>query len=164
MRSGWVQKCQAELLTVILCPLVYDSLLSDYYLILHSHQKVSCLKSGIELGMNDIFYEFKYLHHFEGSLTFGVNVVLTYYWRLVTAQNLLWLQISKFDFHMIVTGWWTSSKKTGASAVKQKPAPPSLDDTSELTLSGKMPGRIITDNNVVSSGWRSTVQAKRFRQ
>ena len=30
--------------------------------------------------------------------------------------------------------------------------PPSLDDTSELTLSGKMPGRIITDNNVVSSG------------
>ena len=40
----------------------------------------------------------------------------------------------------------------------------SLDDTSELTFSGKMPGRIITDNNVVSSGWRSTVPAKRFRQ
>ena len=64
--------------------------------------------------------------------------------------------------------------KIGASAVKGKPArsvwngsapppppppPSSLDDTSELTLSGKMPGRIITDNNVVSSGWRSTVQA-----
>ena len=57
-------------------------------------------------------------------------------------------------------------EKTGASAVKEKPArsvwngsahpppppPPSLDDTSELTLSGKMPGRIITDNDVVSSG------------
>ena len=63
-------------------------------------------------------------------------------------------------------------EKTGASAVKEKPArsvwngsaPPSLDNTSELTLGGKMPGRIITDNNVVSSGWRSTVQAKRFRQ
>ena len=79
MRSVSAQKCQAELLTVILCPLVYDSLLSDYYLIMHSHLKVSCLKSGVEFGMNDIFYEFKYLHHFEGSLTFGVNVVLTYY-------------------------------------------------------------------------------------
>ena len=25
--------------------------------------------------MNDIFYEFKYLHHFQDSLTFGVNAV-----------------------------------------------------------------------------------------
>ena len=169
MRSVWAQKCQAELLTVIYCPLVYDSLLSDYYLILHSHQKVSCLKSGVEFGMNDIFYEFKYLHHFEGSLTFGVNVVLSYYWRLATAQNLLWLQISKFDFQMIVTGWWTSSNNTSFGCKRKTrtfrmewkrppppPPPPSLDDTSELTLSGKMPGRIITDNNVVSSGWRSS--------
>ena len=54
-------------------------------------------------------------------------------------------------------------ENTSTSAVKEKPAhsvwngsapppPPSLDDTSELTLSGKMLGRIITDNNVVSSG------------
>ena len=26
--------------------------------------------------MNDIFHEFEYLHHFEDSLTFGVNAVL----------------------------------------------------------------------------------------
>ena len=25
--------------------------------------------------MNDIFYVFKYLHHFQDSLTFGVNAV-----------------------------------------------------------------------------------------
>ena len=33
-------------------------------LILHSHQKLSCLKSGVEFDMNDILNEFKYLHHF----------------------------------------------------------------------------------------------------
>ena len=37
-------------------------------LILHSHQKLSCLKSGVEFDMSDIFYEFKYLHHFYESL------------------------------------------------------------------------------------------------
>ena len=42
-------------------------------LIPHSHQKLSCLKSGAEFDMNDILYEFKNLHHFKDSLTFGVN-------------------------------------------------------------------------------------------
>ena len=45
-------------------------------LILHSHQKLSCLKSGVEFDMNDILYEFKNLHHFQDSLTFGVKAVL----------------------------------------------------------------------------------------
>ena len=27
-------------------------------------KELSCLKSGVEFDMNDIFYEFKYLHHF----------------------------------------------------------------------------------------------------
>ena len=27
-------------------------------------KKLSCLRSGVEFDMNDIFYEFKYLHHF----------------------------------------------------------------------------------------------------
>ena len=27
-------------------------------------KKLSRLKSGVEFDMNDIFYEFKYLHHF----------------------------------------------------------------------------------------------------
>ena len=39
-------------------------------------KKLSCLRSGVEFDMNDIFYEFKYLHHFLDSLTFGVNAVL----------------------------------------------------------------------------------------
>ena len=30
------------------------------YLILHSHQKLSCLRSGVEFDTNEIFYEFKY--------------------------------------------------------------------------------------------------------
>ena len=37
---------------------------------------LSCLRSGVEFDMNGIFYEFKYLHHFKDSLTFGVNAVL----------------------------------------------------------------------------------------
>ena len=37
---------------------------------------LNCLRSGVEFDMNDIFYEFKRLHHFQDSLTFGVNVVL----------------------------------------------------------------------------------------
>ena len=32
-----------------------------YYI--HS-KKLNCLRSGVEFDMNDIFYEFKYLHHF----------------------------------------------------------------------------------------------------
>ena len=39
-------------------------------------KKLSCLISGVEFDMNDIFYEFKYLHHFLDSLSFGVNPVL----------------------------------------------------------------------------------------
>ena len=38
-------------------------------------KKLSCLKSGVEFDMNDILYEFKNLHHFKDSLTFGVKVV-----------------------------------------------------------------------------------------
>ena len=34
------------------------------------------VKSGVEFDMNDIFYEFKYLHHFQDGLTFGVKAVL----------------------------------------------------------------------------------------
>ena len=36
-------------------------------------KKLSCLKSGVEFDMNDILYEFKDLHHFKDSLTFGVK-------------------------------------------------------------------------------------------
>ena len=39
-------------------------------------KKLSCLKSGVEFDMNDILYEFKNLHHFKDSLTFGVKAVL----------------------------------------------------------------------------------------
>ena len=38
-------------------------------------KKLSCLKSGLEFDMNDILYEFKNLHHFQDSLTFGVKAV-----------------------------------------------------------------------------------------
>ena len=38
-------------------------------------KNLSCLKSGVEFDMNDIFYEFKYLHHFYDSLMFGVNAL-----------------------------------------------------------------------------------------
>ena len=39
-------------------------------------KKLNCLKSGVEFDMNDILYEFKNLHHFKDSLTFGVKAVL----------------------------------------------------------------------------------------
>ena len=38
-------------------------------IILHSHQKLSCLKSVVEFDMNDILYEFKNLHHFYTNYT-----------------------------------------------------------------------------------------------
>ena len=41
-------------------------------------KKLSCFKSGVEFDMNDILYEFKNLHHFKDSLTFGVNTVLDF--------------------------------------------------------------------------------------
>ena len=36
--------------------------IADLYCI-HT-KKLTCLKSGVEFDMNDILYEFKYLHHF----------------------------------------------------------------------------------------------------
>ena len=39
-------------------------------------KKLSCLKSGAEFDMNDSLYEFKNLHHFKDSLTFGVKAVI----------------------------------------------------------------------------------------
>ena len=39
-------------------------------------KKLSRLKSGEDFDVNDMFYEFKYLHHFWDRLTFGVNAVL----------------------------------------------------------------------------------------
>ena len=39
-------------------------------------KKLSCLESGAGFDMNDIFYDFKSLHHFQDRLTFGVNAVL----------------------------------------------------------------------------------------
>ena len=54
--------------------LIMNNTLSRLYCI-HT-KKLSCLKSGAESDMNDILYEFKNLHHFYDSLTFGVKAVL----------------------------------------------------------------------------------------
>ena len=37
---------------------------SDWFLYCIHTKKLNCLRSGVEFDMNDIFYEFKYLHHF----------------------------------------------------------------------------------------------------
>ena len=42
---------------------VYICLWIDSLYCFHT-KKLSYLKSGVEFDMNDIFYEFKYLHHF----------------------------------------------------------------------------------------------------
>ena len=50
---------------------------TDYIYCIHT-KTLSCLRSSVEFDMNDIFYEFKYSHHFQESLPFGVNAVLNY--------------------------------------------------------------------------------------
>ena len=59
--------------------------------------------------MNDNFYEFKYLHHFLDSLTFGVNAVLRY---LILDQEIelaLTSKISSLCFLYQISHLWGSS-------------------------------------------------------
>ena len=68
-------------------------------------KKLSCLKSGVEFDMNDILYEFKNLHHFEDSLTFGVKAVLVHTFRVS--------QLRKTEFFVLIVSNLISGLMSG---------------------------------------------------